>query len=100
MFPPRPTLSHPFKNVNHGTHANPVPVDESRVTSKLWLDMDMQPGATKRDDLVATANELFDVVAKGIVKIEINQTYLLKDAVSAHRDLEARRTTGSTVLLP
>jgi NADPH:quinone reductase len=53
-----------------------------------------------RADLVNTANELFDVVARGIVKIEINQTYALKDTVQAHRDLEGRKTTGSTVLLP
>ncbi|MBV9522427.1 MAG: quinone oxidoreductase [Alphaproteobacteria bacterium] len=51
----------------------------------------------KREDLLATANELFDVVAKGIVKIGINQTYALKDAARAHRDLQARKTTGSTV---
>ena len=53
-----------------------------------------------REDLVATANDLFDVVGRGIVKIEINQTYALKDAAQAHRDLEARKTTGSTVLIP
>ncbi len=44
------------------------------------------------------ANDLFDVVLKGAVKIEVNQTYPLKDAARAHRDLEARKTTGSTVL--
>ncbi len=54
----------------------------------------------KREELVANANELFDVVKKGIVKIEVNQTYPLKDAARAHRDLESRKTTGSTVLLP
>ena len=54
----------------------------------------------KREDLVATANELFDVVGRGIVKIAVNQTYPLSEAAQAHRDLEARKTTGSTVLLP
>ncbi|HEX9463057.1 MAG TPA: quinone oxidoreductase [Alphaproteobacteria bacterium] len=54
----------------------------------------------KREDLVANSNELFDVVKKGAVKIEINQTYPLKDAAKAHRDLESRKTTGSTVLIP
>ena len=53
-----------------------------------------------REELVATANDLFDVVGRGIVKIEINQTYALEDAAQAHRDLEARKTTGSTVLIP
>jgi NADPH2:quinone reductase len=54
----------------------------------------------KREDLEAMAAELFDVVKSGKVKIEVNQTYALKDAVQAHRDLEGRKTTGSTVLLP
>ncbi len=54
----------------------------------------------RRADLVAMADELFDVVAGGKVKIEINQRYALKDATQAHRDLEARKTTGSTILLP
>ena len=48
--------------------------------------------------LVAMAKELFDVVQSGVVKININQTYPLKDVSKAHRDLEARKTTGSTVL--
>ncbi len=53
-----------------------------------------------RKDLEAGANELFDVVKTGKVKIEINQTYKLENAAQAHRDLESRKTTGSTVLLP
>ncbi len=53
--------------------------------------------AAKREDLVAMATELFDVVASGAVKITVNQTYALKDAAQAHRDLEGRKTTGSTV---
>jgi NADPH2:quinone reductase len=52
-----------------------------------------------RADLLASANELFDVVGKGVVKIEINQTYPLAEAAQAHRDLEARKTTGSTVFI-
>ena len=53
-----------------------------------------------REDLLACANALFDVVGSGAVKIGINQTYPLQEAAQAQRDLEARRTTGSTVLLP
>jgi NADPH:quinone reductase len=49
-------------------------------------------------DLKTTADDLFDVVASGKVKISVNQTYALKDAAQAHRDLESRKTTGSTVL--
>ncbi|MEE8545557.1 MAG: quinone oxidoreductase [Alphaproteobacteria bacterium] len=53
-----------------------------------------------REDLVESANALFEVVGSGAVKIEINQTYPLSETAQAHRDLEARKTTGSTVLLP
>ena len=54
----------------------------------------------KRSDLLAMSAELFDVVASGKVRIEVNQRYPLREAARAHLDLEARRTTGSTVLLP
>jgi len=56
--------------------------------------------AAKREDLLSIANNLFSVVASGKVKIPVNQKYALKDAQQAHRDLEARKTTGSTVLMP
>jgi NADPH2:quinone reductase len=52
------------------------------------------------EDLLESANALFDVVKSGAVTLEINQTYPLAEAAQAHRDLEARKTTGSTVLLP
>ena len=56
--------------------------------------------AASREDLVKGARELFAVVKSGKVKISINQTYPLRDAAQAQIDLEARKTTGSTVLLP
>jgi NADPH2:quinone reductase len=56
--------------------------------------------AAKRQDLLSIANDLFDVVGKGAVKIPVNQTYALRDAVKAHRDLEGRATTGSSILVP
>jgi NADPH2:quinone reductase len=52
-----------------------------------------------REQLEATTADLFDVVTSGAVKVEVNQTYPLRDAAQAHRDLEARKTTGSTVLV-
>jgi NADPH2:quinone reductase len=52
------------------------------------------------EDLAAAARDLFAVVKKKVVKISINQTYPLREAAQAHRDLEARKTTGSTILLP
>ena len=54
----------------------------------------------KREDLLAAARELFSVVKSGAVNIKINQTYPLREAAQAHADLESRKTTGSTVLLP
>ncbi len=53
-----------------------------------------------RAELEESAGALFDVVRSGVVKIAINQRYALKDAAQAHADLEARRTTGTTVLIP
>ena len=54
----------------------------------------------RRADLLAMADELFAMVAAGQVRISVNQRYPLKDAALAHAALEARRTTGSTVLIP
>jgi NADPH:quinone reductase len=56
--------------------------------------------AAKREDLLAIANDLFAVVGSGAVKIPVNQKYALRDAAKAHRDLEGRATTGSSILLP
>ncbi len=54
----------------------------------------------KREDLVKTANDLFDVVKSGAVKINVSQTFPLKNAADSHRALEGRKTTGSVVLVP
>jgi NADPH2:quinone reductase len=54
----------------------------------------------QRSDLLAISGDLFAAVTSGKVKIEVNQTYALKDAAQAQIDLVARKTTGSTVLLP
>ena len=53
-----------------------------------------------RDALEKNSEELFAVVQDGAVKIEVNQTYPLEQAAQAHTDLEARQTTGATVLVP
>lgn len=53
-----------------------------------------------RNDLEQTSSELFNVVEQGVLRVETNQTYALKEAAQAHADLEARKTTGSTILLP
>ncbi len=87
-----------------GSASGPVPpVDISMLAAKGSLYLTRPTLATytaKRSDLLATANDLFDVVKKGAVKIAVNQEFALKDAAEAHRRLEARQTTGSTVLLP
>lgn len=54
----------------------------------------------KRADLTAMAQDLFDAVTSGKLKISINQSYTLSDAVKMHQDMEGRKTTGSTILLP
>jgi len=53
-----------------------------------------------RDDLIAHARDLFAVVGSGAVKIEVKRSYPLSEAERAHRDLEARKTTGSSILIP
>jgi NADPH2:quinone reductase len=81
----------------------PDPVDPVQLSAhgSIYLTRPMLFDYTAtRGELLETANNLFDVVGSGAVKIEVNQTYQLKDAPQAHADLAARRTTGSTVLLP
>ncbi|MGH7933066.1 MAG: quinone oxidoreductase family protein, partial [Candidatus Binataceae bacterium] len=56
--------------------------------------------AAKREDMLAIANALFDVLAKGAVRCEVKQSFALADAANAHRALAERRTTGSTVMIP
>ncbi len=89
---------------SYGSASGPVPPVEISILGakgSLYLTRPTLVTYTaKRADLLATANELFDVVQKGAVKIAVNQTYPLKDAAEAHAALEARQTTGSTVLLP
>ncbi len=90
--------------VSYGNASGPVPpVDISVLAAKGSLYVTRPSLATytaKRADLEKVAAELFDVVSKGVVKIEVNQTFPLKDAAAAHIALESRRTTGSTVLVP
>ena len=81
----------------------PDPLDVTMLTPKGSLYVTRPSLAhyvATRQELVETTDELFDVVAKGIVKIDVRQTYALADTAQAHRDLEGRKTTGSTVLLP
>ena len=90
--------------VTFGSSSGPVPpVDVAVLSAKGSLFLTRPTLFTytaKRADLPASATDLFDVVRRGAVRIAVNQTYPLREAAQAHRDLEARRTTGSTVLLP
>ncbi|WP_153116081.1 quinone oxidoreductase family protein [Rhodocyclus tenuis] len=90
--------------VSFGNASGPVPpVDLLLLSQKgsLFLTRPTLAHYTaRRADLEALGNELFDVVADGRVKVEVHQRYALADAACAHRDLEARRTTGSTILVP
>jgi NADPH2:quinone reductase len=87
----------------YGQASGPVgPFDLGLLASKgsLFVTRPTLTAYTStRTKLLDTAHDLFEVVKSGAVKIEINQTYALKDAADAHRAIEARRTTGSTVLV-
>ena len=80
-----------------------APVDLGLLAAKgsLFLTRpSLMTYTAKRDDLLAHARDLFEVVEKGAVKVDIQQTYALSDAARAHRDLEDRKTTGSSILMP
>ena len=80
---------------------NPNPAEYFAVTSELFFTRPtLMTYTAARDDLLAHARDLFNVVTSKAVKIEVNQTYPLAEAARAHQDLEARKTTGSTILLP
>jgi NADPH2:quinone reductase len=90
--------------VSFGNASGPVPpVDIAVLAAKGSLYLTRPSFATytaAHGDLLAAAQDLFDVVLSGAVKIQVNQTFALQDAAAAHEALENRRTTGSTVLLP
>ncbi len=90
--------------VSFGNASGPVPpVDIGILGAKGSLFLTRPSLATyaaKRADLERIAGELFQVVGEGVVKIRVNQTFPLAEAAAAHRALESRQTTGSTVLLP
>jgi len=88
--------------VSFGNASGPVaPFDTGILAAKgslFFTRPTLMTYTAKRADLLAAAGELFEVVTSGAVKIEVNQTYPLSEVAQAHRDLEARKTTGSTVL--
>ncbi len=90
--------------VSFGSASGPVPpVEPALLGSKgsLFLTRPSLPTySARRVDLEAMAAELFDVVSSGAVQIRVNQSWPLSEAAEAHRALEARQTTGSTVLIP
>ena len=90
--------------VSYGNSSGVVPPFDIGVLSRMGSLFLTRPTlfsySSSRGELLAMAGELFDVVAGGHVRIEVNQRYPLAEAARAHRDLEARRTTGSTVLVP
>ena len=89
---------------SYGSASGPVPpVDIATLGAKgsLFLTRPSLASYTaSREELRAVSDDLFEAVISGAVKIQVNQTYALADAAAAHIALEARRTTGSTVLLP
>lgn len=90
--------------VTFGNASGPVPPFDPGLLARMGSLFLTRPTLfhyiARREDLLAMADELFAVVASGQVRLSINQRFPLKDAATAHRELEARRTTGSSVLLP
>ena len=90
--------------VSFGQSSGPVPPFDIGVLGahgSLYLTRpSLMDYTVSRDELLASAGALFEVVRAGKVRIEVNQTYPLAKVVEAHRDLEGRRTTGSSVLIP
>jgi NADPH:quinone reductase len=90
--------------VSFGNASGPVPPFSLGVLQQKGSLYVTRPSlmayASKRADLLAMAKDLFKAIKSGDVKIEINQRYPLREATRAHADLESRRTTGSTVLIP
>ncbi len=90
--------------VSYGSASGPVPpfsLNELASRGSLFITRPtLFTYAAQRSDLEAMAADLFRMVESGKVKIEINQRYALKDVQQAHRDLESRKTTGSTILMP
>ena len=89
--------------VSFGQASGPIePLDLGILAAKgsLFLTRpSLMAYTAERQDLLAHAHDLFQVVEKGAVKINIHQTYPLAEAARAHRDLEGRKTTGSTVFV-
>jgi NADPH2:quinone reductase len=87
--------------VSFGQASGPIgPVDLGIFAQKgslFFTRPTLNTYAAKRADMLAMAKDLFAAVESGAVKIEVHQTYKLKDAAQAHRDLQSRKTTGSTV---
>jgi len=90
--------------VSFGQSSGPVPEFKITLLSQKGSLFATRPSLNdytrSRKDLVAAANDLFEVIGESKVKIAVNQTYPLVEAARAHHDLESRLTTGSTVLLP
>ena len=87
--------------VSFGAASGPVdavnPKDLAAKGSLYFTRPSLMNYTAKREDLVASANDLIELVASGVIDIKIDQRYELKEAAQAHRDLEARKTTGSTI---
>lgn len=88
--------------VSFGNASGPVPpIPLTVLKGSLYLCRPgLMPHTAKRENLVEMAADLFRMVGSGKVKIEIDQRYALADAVEAHKDLESRKNTGSSILLP
>lgn len=90
--------------VSFGQSSGPIPPFNMALLSQKGSLYATRPTlftyTSRREDLEASANALFDVVSRGVVTVQINQRYPLGEVAQAHRDLEGRKTTGTTILIP
>jgi NADPH:quinone reductase-like Zn-dependent oxidoreductase len=90
--------------VSYGSSSGPVPPFSTADLVKRGSLFITRPTLfdyiRRRTELESAARELFDLIGRGTIRIEIGRNYALQDAAQAHRDLEGRQTVGSTVMLP
>jgi NADPH2:quinone reductase len=97
-------LKHFGMLVNFGNASGPPPALDVRMLSQkgslVVTRVGMGHFIAERENLVAAADEMFELIARGILVPKVDRTYALREAAQAHRDIEERKTTGSVVLIP
>lgn len=83
-----------------GNRPDPIQLSDLAPKSLILGRPGLMHYTTNRDELLQAAGEVFTNIMSGVLQVRVNHVYLLSEAARAHKDLEARRTSGSTVLVP